>query len=836
MGRWKLNSIQTKISLWTGLSLLLIAAIIITVAATSLRSQAIEDAEAISVAVAQSEAARIQAMIEIALDAARTMAQSLEGIKNEQVDTPKRDQVNAMLKQVLIENPDFLAIYTLWEPNTFDGLDEEYANAPAHDETGRFIPYWYRDIDGNVQVEALVDYAVEGAGDWYLLPKRTRSEQVLDPFLYPVQNQDVLMSSLVAPIVVDGQFYGIAGVDLRVDFLQSLTDELDVYAGAGQLVLISHDGTLAGVTGSPDLVGQDMTALSDSYQGLLGRIQQGETFVRQFGDQLSVFVPIFFGQTETPWSVNILIPYSNITADANSMVTRMVVIGAILTAAALVLFWFISRQIANPLIAMTKTATDISSGNLDARVEVRTSDEIGVLARTFNTMTAQLQDTLAGLEETVASRTRDLALAAQVGQSLALVRDPETMLTEAVEMIRERFDLYYTQIYLTDPSGRTLTLRAGTGDVGQTLLQRGQHLPVDLSSINGIAAVERQAVVVEDTETSTLHRPNPLLPETRSEMTVPLISGDRVLGVLDMQSSQPGALREENLTAFEILASQLAITLVNTELFTDLENARREVEAQARRTTKEGWQTFLDAIERPERIGYRFEENALEPLDRPLTGVLDDSQAMVVPIKVAGEMLGSFQLEGRQNWLPEDVEMVEDVAEQVAQQIENLRLLAQSQRYQQEAQAAVRRLTREGWQKAEQLLTNFGYVYSDKQVKPLSLSDDGDESAWVQEILVSDEPIGEIGIKDVEKLSPEDAEFVATIGEQLAAHIENLRLTEQTQNQAQREQSLRQITAAVRGSTDLETIMRTAVRELGQVLGRRTVVRLQRSSNDEQEE
>ena len=835
MGRWKLNSIQTKISLWTGLSLLLIAAIIITVAATSLRSQAIEDAEAIAVAVAQSEASKVQAQLDIALDAGRTMAQSLEGVKREQAITLTRDQVNAMLRQVLAENPDFLGTYTLWEPNAFDGLDEDYVNAPAHDETGRFIPYWYRDDDGDIQVDALLDYETEGIGDWYLLPKRTKQEQVLNPFLYPIQNQDVLLTSLVVPIVIENQFYGIAGVDLRIDFLQNLADALNIYDGAGELVLISHDGTLAGVTGSPDLVGQDMTALSENYQGLLGRIQQGETFKKQFGDQLSVFVPIFFGQTETPWSVNILIPYSNITADANRMVTRMVIIGAILTAAALVLFWFISRQIANPLIAMAETATDISSGNLDARVEVRTSDEIGVLARTFNAMTAQLQDTLAGLEETVASRTRDLELAAQVGQSLALVRDPETMLTEAVEMIRERFDLYYTQIYLTDPSGRTLTLRAGTGDVGQILLQRGLHLPVDLSSINGIATVERQAVVVEDTETSTLHRPNPLLPETRSEIAVPLISGERVLGVLDMQSSEPGDLREENLTAFETLAGQLAITIVNTELFTDLENARREVEAQARRTTREGWQTFLDAIERPERIGYRFEEDDLEPLDRPLTGALDDSQAMVVPIRVAGETLGSFQLEGRQDWSPEDVEMVENVAEQVAQQIENLRLLAQSQRYQQEAQQAVRRLTRDGWQKAEQLLTNIGYVYSDKQVKPLSSSDGDDDGAWVQEILVSDEPIGEIGIKEVEKLSPEDAEFIATIGEQLAAHIENLRLTEQTQNQAQREQALRQITAAVRGSTDPENIMRTAVRELGRALGRRAVVRLQRSGDDGQD-
>ena len=100
------------------------------------------------------------------------------------------------------------------------------------------------------------------------------------------------------------------------------------------------------------------------------------------------------------------------------------------------------------------------------------------------------------------------------------------MLAEAVVIIRERFDLYYTQIYLTDPTGRSLVLRAGTDEVGQTLVNRGHRLPIDMSSLNEIAAAERRAVIVEDTETNPLHRANTLLPNTRSEMVIPLLVGE----------------------------------------------------------------------------------------------------------------------------------------------------------------------------------------------------------------------------------------------------------------------------------------------------------------------
>ena len=171
-------------------------------------------------------------------------------------------------------------------------------------------------------------------------------------------------------------------------------------------------------------------------------------------------------------------------------------------------------------------------------------------------------------------------------------------------MIQETFNLYYTQIYLTDPTGRMLILKSGYGEVGEELIRRAHRLPVGAGSINGEAAFEKKPMIVSDTTSSLVFKANPLLPNTRSEMAVPLLVGYQLVGVLDMQSEQIGAFSEESIPAFEALAGQLAVAVENAALFEQAQTARMEMETQARRLTREGWQGFLDAIERKERIGF----------------------------------------------------------------------------------------------------------------------------------------------------------------------------------------------------------------------------------------
>jgi methyl-accepting chemotaxis protein len=385
---FELKSIQLKIVLLGGLCVLLMSASLIGYAIITSRSSALASAEREANAVAKSQAGIIDADVEKALNTANTLDQSLAGMKAQGIQM-SRSQVNAMLKQVLADNPEFVGVYTLWEPNAFDGQDAQYANTIGHDKTGRFIPYWTRSGD-KIILEPLVDYEVEGAGDYYLIPKRTKQDAIIDPYLYPIDGQDVLMTSLVVPIIVDGKFYGIAGVDLPLAFLQKLADGVDVYNKSGELVLISNNGTLAAVTGKPELVNTSLQDFSEDWKKDLDAIQRGQETVEQQDGILEIHVPIHFGETPTPWSSNLNIPISVITAQANASMWRMIGIEVVVTVFALIVLWFaMARFVSSPITLMTGAASNIGlRGDLNRDIPVGVkeklaaqSDEIGQLAQ-----------------------------------------------------------------------------------------------------------------------------------------------------------------------------------------------------------------------------------------------------------------------------------------------------------------------------------------------------------------------------------------------------------------------------------------------------------------------
>lgn len=189
----------------------------------------------------------------------------------------------------------------------------------------------------------------------------------------------------------------------------------------------------------------------------------------------------------------------------------------------------------------------------------------------LRTANQQLQQFSQSLEVRVSERTRDLALAAEVGQAVSQIQDLDQLFIQAVNLIRDRFDLYYVQIYLVHESSQTLVLQAGTGTIGASLLALEHSLAIDHQSINGKAAATRRAIIVQDTQADPLFRPNPALPDTRSEMAVPIMIRDRVVGVLDLQSNQADSLTEAILPAFETLAAQLAVAIENANLLAEME-------------------------------------------------------------------------------------------------------------------------------------------------------------------------------------------------------------------------------------------------------------------------
>lgn len=822
------RSLRLRITVWTGAIVVFLSIILISYSVITLRQAAVETAEDNALQQAASQAGYIRAEAEIPLDTARALAQAFTAVKDPSADLPiSRSQVNGMLRQVLIENPSFLGTYTLWEPNAFDGQDELYRGTEVHDETGRFIPYWVRDGE-SISVIPLEQYETPGIGDWYLLPRQTKKEVTVAPLVYPIQGEDTVMASFVVPIVYNGQFYGIAGVDAPISFTQDIVDSVDLYNGKAGVVLLTGEGTLISVRNRPELVNQPATEIYNDFSDLQARIEAGEAFISPSADgqYLRVFAPVDLGKTGSHWSFSLIIPVSEITAEATRAAFVQAGIGLVAILLALYALWFLTGRVVRPLQALTSVASQISQGNLEAIADIRSEDETGILANTFNSMVNQLRELLESLERRVAERTSSLELAATVGRTISQVSDLDSMLRQATKLILEQFDLYYVQVYLTDPGQTTLKLEAGTGEVGVQLLARNHSLPLSTASINGRAAVEKRAVVISDTAESLTFRPNPLLPETRGEMALPLIVGEKVVGVLDLQTRNPGKLTEELVPAYEALAGQLAVAIQNASLLAEAEQARAEVEAQARRQVRTSWNEHLDAIHKPEQMGYLFDRNQVLPLDEA-SELPDDSQAVSAPISLTGEEFGSLIVEIDEERREQTSELVTIVARQVAQHIENLRLLESAERYRREAEQAIRRQTKEGWQEYIRTKSgeSLGYLYDLNEVRPYN-NGQNNPSALTLPLKVRDEAVGMLAVEGLTEEDKEAVELMNLVAERLGNHIESLRLTQQIQLRAHREQALRQITNAVRSSTNLATIMRTTVRELGTVMGRRAVIRM----------
>lgn len=432
---------------------------------------------------------------------------------------------------------------------------------------------------------------------------------------------------------------------------------------------------------------------------------------------------------------------------------------------------------------------------------------------------SELQKSHAEMEERIQERTNDLALAAEISRGLAQVRDLELLLANAAERIRHRFGLYYTQIYLIDNEGRNLDLRAGTGSVGQELLSRNHRLPLNASSINGAAAINGEPVIVADTEKSPFFRRNPLLPDTRSEMAVPLIAGEDVVGVIDLQSSEPEALSESNIAAFEIIAGQLAIAIENARLIRDTERSRKELEHLARLDVRANWDSYMDAIQHGEFLGYSFADGEIKPVEKRDELLVENGRGLRIPITLAGETIGNIILDSEEETTlkTEEADMMHTVASQVSQQLENLRLLNEAERYQREAEAAINRQIREGWQTFLLDEAQDGFFYDQSQVRPLANAEELPESVFSADLRVQNEQIGKLEIVSSSTGNEIDmSTFLPAIATRLSSHIENIRLNDQTQralsdSEARSEELeiLNEMSRALSSQVDVDSVVET---------------------------
>jgi GAF domain-containing protein/HAMP domain-containing protein len=236
---------------------------------------------------------------------------------------------------------------------------------------------------------------------------------------------------------------------------------------------------------------------------------------------------------------------------------------------ALVVSGALARRIVGPLADLSRAALQIGRGNLDVRLPASKIREIADLSETMEQVAGQLRALIGSLEARVAARTEQLRASADVSRAAVSVLDPDRLLHDVVNLITNRFGFYYAAVFLIDENGRYAVLRDATGEAGRILKERGHKLEVGGQSMVGFATAQRRPRIALDVGEEAMRFANPLLPETRSEIALPLVVGDRALGALDVQSTQEAAFDEASAAVLQGMADQIAIALNNAALYAE---------------------------------------------------------------------------------------------------------------------------------------------------------------------------------------------------------------------------------------------------------------------------
>jgi len=563
--------------------------------------------------------------------------------------------------------------------------------------------------------------------DWYVLPKAKKAP-VLSPPYFDKGGGEIWMVTWSAPFfdVKTGAVKGVATADIAFSQTQEIVSAVMVGQN-GYAFLLDPKGVIMGMGvhgGKYKIMEDSMLSIAQSsqdkeWENLTANMLAGKSGFANATDlqgrpMFVAYAPIGL---DTGWSLGLAFPQAELFQKASDLQNTLIIYASLIAVIFGGILYLFSRSITEPIRRLTLYASRLSAeklhlvdGKLENPIQIGTQDELEDLAEAFNHMATNLALTIETLEEKVADRTRNLerssfqfATIAEVTRDITVVRDLDTLLNVAANLIRERFNYYHVGVFLIDNRGEFAILRAASGAAAQEMLEQNYKVRVGQEGLIGNVARTGQAQIALGVGAGVVHFQNPLLPHARSEMTLPLRSHSVSIGVLDIQADTPLAFDESSIKNLQLLADQLAVAIGNAQLAQQVEETLAELDNAYRSQTQQAWQSAINQRDIPvyeydglqvRAVLRRLPKDLLKRLEsgKPVVvqeksdsedGLANTKNALMVPLMALNQVIGVIGLEqedAEHNWTEEDIAIVEAAANRAAITLENARLLEESQR------------------------------------------------------------------------------------------------------------------------------------------------------------
>ena len=371
--------------------------------------------------------------------------------------------------------------------------------------------------------------------------------------------------------------------------------------------------------------------------------------------------------------------------------------------------FIIARQMTRPVLAISQAAAEVSRGNLNVSAPVITRDELGVLATTFNQMTDQLRQLVGNLEDRVAERTAELKsttvqserrannlqTVSELARIISTEQEMDNLLPLITRLVSDRFGYYHVGIFMLDDARRFAVLRSANSEGGQRMLEEGHRLEVGMVGIVGEVAAAGKPRIAHDVGKDAFFFNNPFLPETRSEVALPLRVTGQIIGVLDVQSKDANAFPDEQVEVLTTLADQITIAIQNARSMVETRKLLFEAQTAAGGAVREYWQVLQS---QKQTLGYELSGSVLKPLVNPIElpandHIGQDGRSVIyttedgktrlsIPLQLRGQVVGALNLRipDAKKWKPDDIDIVNAIAERLSLALETATLMQATQR------------------------------------------------------------------------------------------------------------------------------------------------------------